>query len=110
MIKKEKIVLYGAIFVLSFVFMVFAFNVFGIQQESNSTSTTKTKKGIQFIIQQDRPIEDTGAGYIRPMAIDKYINLKFNKLAGRLDNLQARIESAEKRIEVLEDKLRQLIP
>ena len=77
----------------------------------NVTRVTKTVDGLRFNVQEDRPIEKV-AGQYRPLDMDAYIALKFNKLDKKIDelfsSLTERIEELSLKIEVLEKKTEEL--
>jgi len=68
----------------------------------NVTRSVKTVQGLNFRVEDDRPIEKI-AGVYRPIDLDSYIALKFNKLekkmaeqnvalSKRIDELSARVD------------------
>ncbi len=109
--------------VLFLVFFAVARVVFSVEEFSsnagesaayNVTRVQKVVDGHVFWVEEDRPIEKV-AGLYRPMDMDAYIQLKFNKVqqqlndlanktAARLNDLEKRIGSLTKRVEQLEKK------
>ena len=80
----------------------------------NVTRVQKIVDGHVFTVEADRPIEKV-AGLYRPMDMDAYIQLKFNKLQvqindlanrtkSRMDVLEGRIHNLSKRIDQLNNK------
>ncbi len=72
----------------------------------NVTRSVKTVQGLNFRVEDDRPIEKI-AGVYRPIDLDSYIALKFNKLekkmvdineilSKRIDELSARVDELTK--------------
>src|SRR5512135_3628330 len=54
----------------------------------NVTRTTKTVAGLNFRVEEDRPIEKV-AGVYRPIDIDSYVAFKINKLQRQMQELIA---------------------
>jgi hypothetical protein len=70
----------------------------------NVTRTVKTVQGLNFRVEEDRPIEKV-AGVYRPIDMDSYIALKFNKLEKKMADLN---ETLSKRIDELSARVDEL--
>jgi hypothetical protein len=70
----------------------------------NVTRTVKTVEGLNFTVEPDRPIQKI-AGVYRPIDLDSYIALKFNKLEKKMDAIYSAMQA---RIDVLTQKLADL--
>ena len=70
----------------------------------NVTRSVKTVQGLHFRVEDDRPIEKI-AGVYRPIDLDSYIALKFNKLEKKMvdinDTLSKRIDELTARVDEL---------
>lgn len=77
----------------------------------NVTRSVKTVDGLNFRVEEDRPIEKVGGVY-RPIDVDSYIALKFNKLEKKINeitiNLQNKIDVLSKRLDTLGNKVEDL--
>lgn len=70
----------------------------------NVTRSVKTVQGLNFRVEDDRPIEKI-AGVYRPIDMDSYIALKFNKLEKKMADLN---ETLSKRIDELSARVDEL--
>ncbi|MFH0940848.1 MAG: hypothetical protein V1840_03225 [Candidatus Omnitrophota bacterium] len=70
----------------------------------NVTRSVKTVQGLHFRVEDDRPIEKI-AGVYRPIDLDSYIALKFNKLEKKIADLN---ETLSKRIDELSARVDEL--
>jgi hypothetical protein len=70
----------------------------------NVTRTVKTVEGLNFVVEEDRPIEKV-AGVYRPIDMDSYVALKFNKLQ---KTLEEKIAFLQERIDALEAEVARL--
>ena len=68
------------------------------------TRSVKTVQGLNFRVEPDRPIEKI-AGVYRPIDLDSYIALKFNKLEKKMVEIN---EALSKRIDELSAKVDEL--
>ena len=77
----------------------------------NVTRTVKTVAGLNFVVEEDRPIEKVGSIY-RPIDLDSYVAFKFNKLQAEMEQRFAlqeqKITQLTERIKALEERLRVL--
>lgn len=67
----------------------------------NVTRTVKTVEGLNFRVEPDRPIQKI-AGVYRPIDLDSYIAMKFDKLNKKVDDIYAALQ---KRIDELSEKI-----
>ncbi len=74
----------------------------------NTTRVIKTVDGLNFEVQEDRPIEKVGGVY-KPIDTDAYVALKFNEMQKKIDErfsqMEERITDLSKRVEELNRKL-----
>jgi len=70
----------------------------------NVTRSVKTVQGLNFRVEDDRPIEKV-AGVYRPIDLDSYVALKFNKLEKKMTDIN---ETLSKRIDELSAKVDEL--
>ena len=70
----------------------------------NVSRSVKTVQGLNFRVEDDRPIEKI-AGVYRPIDLDSYIALKFNKLEKKMIDIN---ETLSKRIDELSAKVDEL--
>ncbi len=70
----------------------------------NVTHVIKTVEGLNFNVEEDRPIVKV-AGIYRPIDIDEYVALKFGKLQRSIDD---RLAAIEKRLTAIETSLADL--
>jgi hypothetical protein len=98
------------------VFFAAAGLAFGIEERKdeseeaeayNVTRTIKTVAGLNFVVEEDRPIEKVGSIY-RPIDMDSYVALKFNRLQAEMMDLLAvqeqKIAELTERVRVLEER------
>jgi hypothetical protein len=89
---------------------------FGVQERKDEseeaeaygvTRTVKTVAGLNFVVEEDRPIEKIGSIY-RPIDLDAYVALKFNRLQDEMTELFAaqeeKIARLAERIRILEER------
>ena len=73
----------------------------------NVTRSVKTVQNLNFRVEDDRPIEKV-AGVYRPIDLDSYIALKFNKLEKKMNEKDAAlgkmIDELSTRVAALEKK------
>ncbi len=118
---KKSAVVVLCIFGIGLMYM--PLSVFGIEQYRdedeearayNVTRTVKTVDGLHFQVEEDRPIEKI-AGVYRPIDLDSYIALKFNKLQksmeimsqyfqDKIDQLNLKIEALTEKVDMLASK------
>jgi cell division protein FtsL len=95
--------------------LVFSMDEYKTDEEAslayNITQTTKTVEGLNFRVEEDRPIEKV-AGVYRPIDLDAYISLKFGKLSKMISDLAAvtdkRIDDLAKKVDELTQKVKEL--
>jgi hypothetical protein len=110
--KREKAGFVGMVFV----FFAAAGLAFGIEERKdeseearayNVNRTVKTVAGLNFVVEEDRPIEKVGSIY-RPIDMDAYVALKFNGLQAEMMQLIAaqeqKIAQLAERVRVLEER------
>jgi uncharacterized coiled-coil protein SlyX len=77
----------------------------------NVTRSVKTVQGLNFRVEDDRPIEKI-AGVYRPIDLDSYIALKFGKLEKKMNDqaaaTQQQIDGLNMRLEALTQKVNAL--
>ncbi len=77
----------------------------------NVTRTVKTVDGLHFVVEEDRPITKV-AGVYKPIDIDSYVALKFNKLDKKIDDIaaviQQRLDDLSARLDLLTQKVNDL--
>lgn len=77
----------------------------------NVTRSVKTVEGLNFRVEDDRPIEKV-AGVYRPIDLDSYIAFKFGKLQKKMDDMaastQQKIDDLAQRLEVLTQRVNAL--
>ncbi len=70
----------------------------------NTKRVVKTVEGLNFEVEEDRPIVQVG-GIYRPVDIDAYVAIKFSELDQRLRQETQRLED---RIDELDERVKQL--
>jgi len=82
-----------------------------MNQASNITRTMKNVDGLNFHVEEDRPIVKV-AGVYRPMDMDSYIALKFGKLSKMITDLSnstdQKIADLNKKVEDLTQKVEEM--
>lgn len=95
--------------------LVFSMDEYKTEEQAsgvyNVTQTTKTVAGLNFYIEEDRPIEKV-AGVWRPIDLDAYISLKFGKVSKMISDLAVvtdqRIDDLAKKVDELTQKVKEL--
>lgn len=116
--KKLHLIFFSVHFLLALCLCRFASAVEEYKDEDeearayNVTRTTKTVDGLHFSVVEDRPIAKIAGGY-RPIDIDSYVALKFNKLQKKTEELaavmQLKIDDLNQKLDVLAKRVEELI-
>jgi len=81
----------------------------GPQDGIKSRRVTKTVEGLNFDVEEDRPIEKVDGTY-RPVAIDTYVAIKFQKLEIQIDKRLTALEERLKKLEAAVERLEKSSP
>lgn len=75
------------------------------EEELEDGMVIKTVDGLRFTVPKDRPIEKKD-GIIGPMALDRYVAIKFSKIEERLQKIEASIDKIEERLTSAEEEIK----
>ena len=113
--QKNLLLTLGLFVLFLFSRLVFSMDEYKTDEEmnraNNITQTMKNVDGLNFHVEEDRPIVKVG-GLYRPMDMDSYIALKFGKLSKMIADLSnstdQRIADLNKKVEDLTQKVEEL--
>ena len=113
--QKNLLLTLGLFVLFLFSRLVFSMDEYKTDEEmnraNNITQTMKNVDGLNFRVEEDRPIVKVG-GLYRPMDMDSYIALKFGKLSKMIADLSnstdQRIADLNKKVEDLTQKVEEL--
>ena len=75
------------------------------EEEFECKTVIKTVDGLKFEVPEDRLIEKKN-GIIMPMALDKYMAMKFSKMEARLQRIENSISKVEKNLKSVKEDIK----